>query len=142
MELLSHPAVIAAFVGGAFTLIAALIVTSKGGSFLEYLRARKVTRLKADLQGVCPHVEYDVVTDDDGASHRAIRPCCHSPQNTPLWFCFRCNGQFYGEHFDRILERWTPLTKENQSEVTALISKADKLRGKLDRLSDDWARRS
>lgn len=94
---MSSPAVLAAVIGGLFTLVAAVIGARRGVS-----RNRRAARARGRLRLACPHVEISR-TPDGGL---AIRALPISPPGSLHYLCRFCGGVFHQADVPRIQNDW------------------------------------
>lgn len=134
--LTEHPVIAGAIITGVFVLLAAIVSRNKNGVIQTYLKQRgsaeyqklrirrERTRLKADLQEICPHIDRK-----DTTVHLGIRNPPHDVSSHGV--CAYC-------------DQWLPVSAHRQDFGESLkerivLGRRNRLMRRLDRLGT-WRR--
>ncbi len=105
----------------------------KGGDLLRERRQRKIFRLRAKLQAICPHVS---LLDEEGNTFPTE---LYYPVKSGHMQCHFCHAKLSPREAKATLTYWHDASRERQEELMHDTKSAAKLREKLAPLGD-WTK--
>lgn len=136
-DLLAHPEVLAALIGGVFLLGSTALAVFKGGNLFRELRQRKIYSLRAELRRTCPHVNFEIIDTAEGKQEIARRMFFYAEGATTCE-CNFCGTIFLVEPAQRFLLSLADAPEDVLKPVREQLEKAKELRQKLESLGN-WA---
>ena len=133
-DLLSHPVIRAAIIGGLFAIVAAIISRTRPGPW----RAWKIKRLGHRLQDICIHMAID-----RGSEGVMIRPLYIGVGASLVVSCSLCRKRFSAAEAQSLHDqRWAAVLEGVSGPIERAFEEAMSLKRRLDALEDDRGRQN